>query len=178
VLILRFSLKRPSKNFLYWNDKGTAKLVYYESIKRELKIRSTYDCRCDERLKTKDEDSRSVHSSYTLGCTCRKNSTPSIGSHDKEGVTRPGQTHQTPKDLSAHTVYIRARGGWGRGGFGLRSAVSVLWVRYQIFLLFIIRVKREVKRVYRNGCRYNERLNSETGGSKTPRTHWVVRVNI
>jgi hypothetical protein len=44
--------------------------------------------------------------------------------------------------------------------------------------LFIIRVKREVKRVYKNGCRYNERLNAETGGSKTPRTHWVARVNI
>ena len=32
-------------------------VVYYESIKRELKIRLTYDCRCDERLKTKPEDS-------------------------------------------------------------------------------------------------------------------------
>jgi hypothetical protein len=44
-------------------------------------------------------------------------------------------------------------------------------------LLFIIRVKRELKRVYRNGCRYNERLNAETGGSKTPRTHWVCFLN-
>ncbi len=35
-------------------------------------------------------------------------------------------------------------------------------------MLFIIRVKRELQRVYRNGCRYNERLNAETGGSKTP----------
>jgi hypothetical protein len=43
---------------------------------------------------------------------------------------------------------------------------------------FIIRVKRELQRVYRNGCRYNERLNAETGGSKRPRTHWVARVNI
>jgi hypothetical protein len=31
---------------------------------------------------------------------------------------------------------------------------------------------RELQRVYRNGCRCNERLNTETGGSKTPRTHW------
>ncbi len=45
-------------------------------------------------------------------------------------------------------------------------------------LLFIIRVKRDLKRVYRNGCRYNERLNTETGGSKTSRIHWVARVNI
>ena len=37
-------------------------------------------------------------------------------------------------------------------------------------LLFIIRVKRELQRVNRNGCRYNERLNTETGGSKTPHT--------
>ncbi len=28
----------------------------------------------------------------------------------------------------------------------------------QTIVLFIIRVKRELKRVYRNGCRYNERL--------------------
>jgi hypothetical protein len=26
---------------------------------------------------------------------------------------------------------------------------------YELFLLFIIRVKRELKRVYINGCRYN-----------------------
>jgi hypothetical protein len=44
-------------------------------------------------------------------------------------------------------------------------------------LLFIIRAKREVKKVYRNGCRCNERLNAETGGSKTPRIHWVAWVN-
>jgi hypothetical protein len=27
--------------------------VYYESIKQEVKIRCTYECRCDERLQTK-----------------------------------------------------------------------------------------------------------------------------
>jgi hypothetical protein len=31
-------------------------VVYYESIKRDLKTRPTYECRCDERLKTKDEE--------------------------------------------------------------------------------------------------------------------------
>ncbi len=31
--------------------------VYYESIKRELKTRLIYECRCDERLKTKVEES-------------------------------------------------------------------------------------------------------------------------
>ena len=30
--------------------------VYYESIKRELKIRGIYECRCDERLKTKTKE--------------------------------------------------------------------------------------------------------------------------
>ena len=33
------------------------------------------------------------------------------------------------------------------------------WSRFDVY---IIRVKRELKRVYRNGCRYNERLNVET----------------
>ena len=28
-------------------------LVYYESIKRKIKMRSIYECRCDERLQTK-----------------------------------------------------------------------------------------------------------------------------
>ena len=28
-------------------------VVYYESIKRELKIKSIYECRCYERLQTK-----------------------------------------------------------------------------------------------------------------------------
>jgi hypothetical protein len=32
-------------------------LLYYESIKRELQTRPINDCRCDERLKTKPEES-------------------------------------------------------------------------------------------------------------------------
>ena len=31
-------------------------VVYYESIKRELKIRPIYECRCDERLQTKAKE--------------------------------------------------------------------------------------------------------------------------
>jgi len=37
--------------------------VYYESIKREVKIRPIYECRCDERLKTKVEEF--THLGYT-----------------------------------------------------------------------------------------------------------------
>ena len=33
------------------------RFVYYESIKRELKTRPIYECRCDERLKPKAEES-------------------------------------------------------------------------------------------------------------------------
>ena len=32
-------------------------MVYYESIKRELKTKPIYECRCDERLKTRVEES-------------------------------------------------------------------------------------------------------------------------
>ncbi len=42
----------------------TIYIVYYESRKWELKTRPTYECRCDERLKTKQ---RTLHVSYTLG---------------------------------------------------------------------------------------------------------------
>ncbi len=31
-------------------------VYYYESIKRELQIKPIYECRCDERLKTKAEE--------------------------------------------------------------------------------------------------------------------------
>ena len=37
--------------------------VYYESIKRELKIRPIHECRYDERLKTKSKES--THLTYT-----------------------------------------------------------------------------------------------------------------
>jgi hypothetical protein len=37
--------------------------VYYKSIKREVKKRSIYKCRCDERLQTKTRD---LHVSHTL----------------------------------------------------------------------------------------------------------------
>ncbi len=38
-------------------------VVYYESIIRELKTKPIYECRCDERLRTKTE--RFTHLSYT-----------------------------------------------------------------------------------------------------------------
>jgi hypothetical protein len=55
VVVLLF-VKSPS--FFYF---------YYESRKRELKTRPTYECRCDERLKSKVEESTRL--SHTLGCS-------------------------------------------------------------------------------------------------------------
>ena len=45
----------------------TVVVVYYESIKRELKTRPIYECRCDERLKTKTEESTRLVSTGLLG---------------------------------------------------------------------------------------------------------------
>ncbi len=49
--------------------------VYYEMTKRKLNKRLIYECRCDERLKTKGERStcltytvRDLHASHTLLC--------------------------------------------------------------------------------------------------------------
>ena len=42
-------------------------IVYYESIKTELKIRPIYECRCDERLKTKVEESTRLTYTGLLG---------------------------------------------------------------------------------------------------------------
>ena len=43
------------------------KVVYYESIKRELKRRPIYECRSDEKLKTKDEESTRLTYTGLLG---------------------------------------------------------------------------------------------------------------
>ena len=43
------------------------KVVYYESMKRELKTRPIYECRYDERLKTKVEESTHLGSTGLLG---------------------------------------------------------------------------------------------------------------
>jgi hypothetical protein len=41
-----------------WCERHTLRVVvYYEEIKRELKRILTYECRCNERLKSKDEAS-------------------------------------------------------------------------------------------------------------------------
>jgi hypothetical protein len=49
--------------------------VYYESIKREPKIRGKYECRCDERLQTKSKEfTRLAYTGLVLqvSCTVRK----------------------------------------------------------------------------------------------------------
>ena len=43
------------------------KFVYYESMKRKLKTRPLYECRCDERLKTKPEESTCLVYTVLLG---------------------------------------------------------------------------------------------------------------
>ena len=41
-------------------------VVYYESINRELKTEPIYECRCDERLKSRVEES--THLTFTQFC--------------------------------------------------------------------------------------------------------------
>ena len=48
VMDVEVFLKNPKDLFI---------CVYYESRKRELQTRPIYECRCDERLKTKSEKS-------------------------------------------------------------------------------------------------------------------------
>ena len=52
VLVSAFLEGNLSLRFLYSNGF----VVYYESIKRELRIRCIYECRCDERLQTKTKE--------------------------------------------------------------------------------------------------------------------------
>jgi hypothetical protein len=48
-----------------WDERLKVRVfVYYESIKRELKIKPIYECRCDERLQT-NKTKRFTRLSYT-----------------------------------------------------------------------------------------------------------------
>ena len=52
----RVLVRRAQEKFQFITTdkpKAIVFIVYYESIKRELKIRGIYECRCDERLQTK-----------------------------------------------------------------------------------------------------------------------------
>jgi hypothetical protein len=48
-------------------DRGSLIFLYYESINRDLKTRPVNECRCDERLKTKDEESTRLTYTGLLG---------------------------------------------------------------------------------------------------------------
>ena len=55
----RSSDSQKLKNFFL---EKSVLVVYYESIKRELKTKLIYECRCDERLKTRVEESDDLFS--------------------------------------------------------------------------------------------------------------------
>ncbi len=54
--------------------------------------------------------------------TGRKNSKPNIGIHGHAGNTRPDQTRETPKNLSAHDSEERGR----EESVGFRNAISAV----------------------------------------------------
>ncbi len=56
-LLKRFINKDEDRDSLEENDTVARIVVYYESIKREIKRRLLYEYHCDERLKTKNEES-------------------------------------------------------------------------------------------------------------------------
>ena len=79
-------------------------IVFIITGKGELNRIHINGCRCNERLIVKTEGS------HTLGCTGRKNSKSSIGSHGHAGGTRPDQTRKTTKNLSEHESEECGRG--------------------------------------------------------------------
>ena len=52
-MIAQTELLKLQKNGQFPDD---SQMIYYESIKRELKIRGIYECRCDERLQSKTKE--------------------------------------------------------------------------------------------------------------------------
>ncbi len=56
-MLFFWSPSRRNSESLSQRWRRSCKVVYYESRKREVKTRPMYECRCDERLKTKPEKS-------------------------------------------------------------------------------------------------------------------------
>ena len=50
--------------------------------------------------------------------------------------------------------------------------------RFSIYFCLLEEVKEESKRIHVDGCRYNERLNTKTGGSRLSHIHYVAQVKI
>jgi hypothetical protein len=57
-------VRRKTRGCLDFSEVSLTVIVYYESRKRELKTRPIYECRCDERLKTKA--GKSTRLAYTV----------------------------------------------------------------------------------------------------------------
>ncbi len=111
-----------------------------------------------------------VHRFKTVGMGMKNTTTaPQRDVHKTVGVSMNVSNQQKGSVLQEHILDDLVT----RHDFGREDLAE--WVQEVVYYK---RVKRELKRVYRNGCRYNERLKAETGGSKAPRTHWVARVNI
>ncbi len=49
-------------------DQNIKFVVYYESLKREVKTKTTYGYRCDERLKTNVKESTRLACTPLVGC--------------------------------------------------------------------------------------------------------------
>ena len=77
-ICLRFDLLWKLKLRCTWfthpwgliSDPSFVVFVYYESIKQEVKIKPIYECRCDERLKTKAKESTHLTSTRIRRKTC------------------------------------------------------------------------------------------------------------
>ncbi len=52
---------------IHWVTRERHTVVYYKSIKRELQTKPIYECRCDERLKPKGEESTYLTYTGLLG---------------------------------------------------------------------------------------------------------------
>jgi len=74
-------------------------VVYYESINREVKIRSMYECRCDERLQTKTKEfTRLTYTGFLWGPT-------TVCPLNKSCSTCPVYYESIKRDLKIRSIY-------------------------------------------------------------------------
>ncbi len=141
--------------------------VYYESKNQELNRRLIYECRCDERLKVKTEESTRLSYTWITRGTGSLEHQDTLNRREVDecdgcvrswrercvvyiqGNTSFCSLRENITQSSTSTGRSTRHGGSGTGH----------WYNTQTELVVvIIRVKRELKRVYRNGCRYHEIL--------------------
>ena len=105
------------------------KVVYYESLKRELKTKPTNECRCDERLQTRVEESTILKLPVSLANHYKRSK--DLGDRSTQPVVKCLSVHFTERGLTIKKCVSK----WVQNYFSKRMRMCVRTMRFWILSL-------------------------------------------